>query len=60
MPCAVPFARSSEEEMSDRPNRRSPPASRRNIAAARSSDWMFFAIAAPPCVLWVLHADHMP
>ncbi|WP_281787960.1 hypothetical protein [Streptomyces scabiei] len=34
--------------MSDRPSRRSPPASRRSIAAARSSDWMFRAIAVLP------------
>ncbi|GAA1009199.1 hypothetical protein GCM10009564_23790 [Streptomyces thermogriseus] len=34
--------------MSDRPSRRSPPASSRSIAAARSSDWMFRAIAVLP------------
>ncbi|GHE40862.1 hypothetical protein GCM10018782_14030 [Streptomyces griseoaurantiacus] len=36
--------------MSDRPSRRSPPASSRSIAAARSSDWMFRAIAVLPSV----------
>ncbi|GGQ98064.1 hypothetical protein GCM10010280_52140 [Streptomyces pilosus] len=34
--------------MSDRPSRRSPPASSRSMAAARSSDWMFRAIAVLP------------
>ena len=48
MPCAVPLARPSDEAMSDRPSRRSPPASSRSIAAARSSDWMFRAIAVLP------------
>ncbi|CAM5275636.1 hypothetical protein SCALM49S_07171 [Streptomyces californicus] len=45
MPCAVPLASPRAEEMSESPSRRSPPASRRSIAAARSSDWMFLAIA---------------
>ncbi|GDY72818.1 hypothetical protein SAV31267_023030 [Streptomyces avermitilis] len=36
--------------MSERPSRRSPPASSRSIAAARSSDWMFRAIPVLPSV----------
>ncbi|GAA3240742.1 hypothetical protein GCM10020256_63120 [Streptomyces thermocoprophilus] len=50
MPWAVPLASPRDEAMSDRPSRLSPPASSRSIAAARSSDWMFRAIAVPASV----------
>ena len=58
MPCAVPLARPSDEAMSDRPSRRSPPASSRSMAAARSSDWMFRAIADRPSVALFDNAEH--
>ena len=46
----MPLASPNEEAMSDRPSRRSPPASSRSTAAARSSDWMVRAIGHLPPV----------
>ncbi|GGQ93642.1 hypothetical protein Saso_10340 [Streptomyces asoensis] len=56
----MPLARPVDEAMSDRPSRRSPPASNRSIAAARSTDWMFRAIAVLPPSPSAVHGRQLP